>query len=342
MTLTVSITIAIAFIIAVIGTKTEIPVLRRKAGQNIREEGLKSHYSKAGTPSMGGISIVIATVMAALFAAVYAHGAWGTQYVHILVILIVFVGFGTVGFIDDYLKVIKKQNEGLRVKPKFALQIVICLLFAVLFRFTSEQGGNVYIPGFDTWIDLGLLYIPFIVFALLAMTNAANLADGLDGLAAGITAIVCISFIAAGMIYTSRAGGSEAVEIPGVLFFAALCGACLGFLVFNRNPARVFMGDTGSLALGGGVAAAAVVMKLEILLLIVGLIYVIEALSVVMQVGYFKLTHGKRIFRMAPIHHHFEMCGMKEVQVVRMFWAFTLICGLAGVAIIYATAVQNI
>lgn len=339
MTATVILTIAIAFVIAVIGTKIEIPILRRKAGQNIREEGLESHYSKAGTPSMGGISIVIATVIAALISTILAFGKLGMGPSQVLVILIVFVGFGAVGFIDDYLKVIKKQNEGLKVKPKFALQIVICLLFAVLFRMISVHGSNVYFPGFNTWVDFGILYIPFIVFALLAMTNAANLADGLDGLASGITAIVSLAFIVAGLIFTTRSAGAGAVEIPGVLFFAALCGGCLGFLVFNKNPAKIFMGDTGSLALGGGVAAAAVVMKLEILLLIVGLIYVIEALSVVLQVGYFKATGGKRIFKMAPIHHHFEMCGMKEVQVVRMFWAFTLLCGVAGVAIIYATAV---
>jgi len=331
------ITIAIAFVIAVIGTKIEIPILREKAGQNIREEGLESHYSKAGTPSMGGISIVIATLIATIPSMIMGQ-VGGLSMTPVLLILIVFVGFGLVGFIDDYLKVIKKQNEGLKVKPKFALQIIICLLFAILCRVMTEGGTQVYFPGFNRWIDFGFMYIPFIVFVLLAMTNAANLADGLDGLAGGITAIVSLAFIAAGAIFKYMFSGTDPLEIPGMVFFAALCGGCLGFLVFNRNPARVFMGDTGSLALGGGVAAAAIVMKLEILLLIVGLIYVIEALSVVMQVSYFKATGGKRIFKMAPIHHHFEMCGMKEVQVVKMFWAFTFICGAVGVLLIFFTA----
>ena len=335
---TVILTIAIGFVIAVIGTKIEIPVLKEKAGQNIREEGLKSHYSKAGTPSMGGISIVIATVIAvaASECIFVSQGQFWSKTEYILIILLVFVGFGVVGFIDDYLKVIKKQNEGLKVKPKFALQLLICVLFAVLLK-VAGQGSYVFIPGFDEYVDFGPFYIPFIIFVLLAMTNAANLADGLDGLASGITVIVSIAFIICGYFMTIGPGEAGITEIHGIVFLAALCGGCLGFLVFNRNPAKVFMGDTGSLALGGGVAAAAVVMDLEIMLLIIGLVYVIEALSVVMQVGYFKLTHGKRIFKMAPIHHHFEKCGMKEIQVVIMFWAFTLLCGLLGVLIVWMT-----
>ena len=327
------ITAAVAFVIAVIITRIEIPILRRKAGQNIREEGLKSHYSKAGTPSMGGISIVIATTAASLGVSIFAHFALGAQLRYILTILIVFIGFALVGFVDDYLKVIKKENEGLKVKPKFALQIVICLVFAVIFRLWSEQGSQVYFPGLDLWVDFGIMYVPFIVFALLAMTNAVNLTDGLDGLASGVTAMVCVAFAVCGIIFMGSYSSQTAAEYPGMIFFSALCGGCLGFLVYNRNPARVFMGDTGSLALGGGVAAAAIVMKLEILLLIIGLLYVIEALSVVLQVGYFKASGGKRIFRMAPIHHHFEMCGMKETGVVKMFWCFTALCCIGGIVI---------
>ena len=325
---------AISFVIAVIVTKLEIPFLRRKAGQNIREEGLKSHYSKAGTPSMGGISIIIGTCIAAFAGALYLSAAWGYQIRGILVSLLVFLGFGVVGFLDDYLKVIKKQNEGFKVKPKFACQMVIAIAFGILFRLFSEQGSAVYIPGVDIYIDFGVLYVPFIVFAVLAMTNAVNLTDGLDGLASGVTALVSAAFVIAGIIFSATQAGSDVDTAPGILFYAALFGGCLGFLVFNKNPAKIFMGDTGSLALGGGVAAAAIVMKLELLLLIIGLLYVIEALSVVMQVGYFKLTHGKRIFKMAPIHHHFEMCGMKETQVVKMFWAFTAVCCIAGLLIL--------
>ncbi|MBQ6371164.1 MAG: phospho-N-acetylmuramoyl-pentapeptide-transferase [Firmicutes bacterium] len=331
MTIAILITAAISFVIAVVITKMEIPFLRRKAGQNIREEGLKSHYSKAGTPSMGGISIIIATCVSALIGLALAHDA---RIVSLLIILLVFVGFGFVGFLDDYLKVIKKQNEGFKVKPKFAVQMIIAIAFGVIFRMISDQGSLVYIPGVDTYVDFGILYVPFIVFAVLAMTNAVNLTDGLDGLAGGVTALVAAAFVIAGLTFSRMPNGIMSDQIPGIVFFAALCGGCLGFLVFNKNPAKIFMGDTGSLALGGGVAAAAIVMKLELLLLIIGLLYVIEALSVVMQVGYFKMTHGKRIFKMAPIHHHFEMCGMKETQVVKMFWAFTALCSIIGLIVL--------
>ena len=331
MTIAILITAAISFVIAVVITKMEIPFLRRKAGQNIREEGLKSHYSKAGTPSMGGISIIIATCVSALIGLALAHDA---RIVSLLIILLVFVGFGFVGFLDDYLKVIKKQNEGFKVKPKFAVQMIIAIAFGVIFRMISDQGSLVYIPGVDTYVDFGILYVPFIVFAVLAMTNAVNLTDGLDGLAGGVTALVAAAFVIAGLTFSRMPNGIMSDQIPGIVFFAALCGGCLGFLVFNKNPAKIFMGDTGSLALGGGVAAAAIVMKLELLLLIIGLLYVIEAHSVVMQVGYFKMTHGKRIFKMAPIHHHFEMCGMKETQVVKMFWAFTALCSIIGLIVL--------
>ena len=322
---------AAAFVIAVIITKYEIPFLRRKAGQNIREEGLKSHYSKAGTPSMGGISIIIGTCVAALIGAITSGGH---VVVSMLIILLVFIGFGFVGFLDDYLKVIKKQNEGFKVKPKFAVQAAFAIAFGIVFRIYSDHGSMVYIPGVDLYVDFGILYVPFVVFAVLAMTNAVNLTDGLDGLASGVTVLVSAAFVIAGMIFMEMPLGEAADEIPGIIFFAALCGGCLGFLVFNKNPAKVFMGDTGSLALGGGIAAAAIVMKLELLLLVIGLLYVIEALSVVMQVSYFKLTHGKRIFKMAPIHHHFEMCGLKETRVVVLFWAFTALCCIIGLFIL--------
>ncbi len=320
-------TAVVTFIITVIITKKEIPILKEKAGQNIREEGLESHYAKAGTPSMGGISIIIGTFVAALGASFFTGDTGNT-----LVILLVFVGFGIIGFIDDYRKVIRKQNEGLNAKQKFGLQMIVAIAFGVLFAMRSDHGTTVYFPGFDTYVDFGFLYVPFVVFAVLAMTNAVNLTDGLDGLASGVTAMVSATFAIGGLFFTQLVTD---VGTAGPLFFAALCGGCLGFLVYNRNPARVFMGDTGSLALGGGLAAAAVVTKLELLLLIVGMLYVIEALSVVLQVGYFKLTHGKRIFRMAPIHHHFEKGGMKEVQVVRMFWAFTAACCIIGLIILF-------
>lgn len=317
----IGIIILIAFLISVVITKFEIPVLRVKAGQHIREEGPESHRSKAGTPSMGGISIIIAASLAALAAGL----VWGIGFSDVLIILFVFAGFGLIGFFDDYLKVIKKNNLGLRAYQKFGLQIVISVALSVFLANYSEGSTYVYIPVADTYIDFGIWYIPFIVFVVLAMTNAVNLTDGLDGLASGVTAFVTLFFAVAGIAYGMAAGA---------YFCAALCGGCLGFLVFNRNPAKIFMGDTGSLALGGGLAAAAIVMKLELMLPVVGLIYVIEALSVIMQVTYFKLTNGKRIFKMAPIHHHFEKCGYREVQVVIGFWIFTIICCLVGFVLI--------
>jgi phospho-N-acetylmuramoyl-pentapeptide-transferase len=310
-----------AFVISVILTKLEIPVLRAKAGQNIREDGPESHLSKAGTPSMGGIAIIAGAVIASAAGCLI----WGGTASRMLLILFVFAGFGLIGFFDDYLKVIKKNNLGLRAYQKFGLQIVISVVLAIVLANSSMGNTLVFIPFANIYVDFGIWYIPFIVFVVLAMTNAVNLTDGLDGLASGATALVTLFFSIAGLIY----GLAE-----GVYFCAAVCGACLGFLVFNKNPAKVFMGDTGSLALGGGLAAAAIVMKMELFLPIAGLLYVIEALSVVLQVGYFKLSGGKRIFRMAPIHHHFEKCGFKEVQVVTAFWIFTALCCLAAMLII--------
>ena len=316
-----------AFAISVVLTEIEIPFLRRKAGQNIREEGLKSHYSKAGTPSMGGISIIFATCAMALIGTLAFGGTIGDE----LLILLVFVGYGMIGFVDDYRKVIKKQNEGLTAKQKFAMQMIIAIAFAIFFAHYSAFGTSVYIPVFNIFVEFGYMYYVFVAFAVLAMTNAVNLTDGLDGLASGVTTLVALFFAYAGFMGGAFIKyGAFIGNASETYFFAALAGGCLGFLVFNRNPARVFMGDTGSLALGGGVVAAAIVMKLELLLLVAGLVYVIEALSVVLQVTYFKLSHGKRIFKMAPIHHHFEMCGMKERQVVGMFWVFTLVCCAAA------------
>ena len=319
--ISIGIIMLISFIISVIITKVEIPVLKRKAGQNIREDGPQSHLSKAGTPSMGGIAIIIAASFTTIGAAVMGK----IDGLGCAIILLVFVGFGLIGFFDDYLKVIKKNNLGLRAYQKFGLQTILSVILAVYLANYTEGSTSVYIPFADIYVNFGIWYIPFVVFVVLAMTNAVNLTDGLDGLASGVTAFISLFFAVAGFTYGI---------VTGAYFCSAMCGACLGFLVFNRNPAKVFMGDTGSLALGGGLAAAAILMKLELLLPIVGLLYVIEALSVVLQVGYFKLTKGKRLFRMAPIHHHFEKCGFREVQVVTAFWIFTAICCFVSLIII--------
>ncbi len=319
--ISIGIVMLISFIISVVITKVEIPVLKRKAGQNIREDGPQSHLSKAGTPSMGGIAIIIAASLTTIGAAVMGK----IDGLGCAIILLVFVGFGLIGFFDDYLKVIKKNNLGLRAYQKFGLQTILSVILAVYLANYTEGSTSVYIPFADIYVNFGIWYIPFVVFVVLAMTNAVNLTDGLDGLASGVTAFISLFFAVAGFTYGI---------VTGAYFCSAMCGACLGFLVFNRNPAKVFMGDTGSLALGGGLAAAAILMKLELLLPIVGLLYVIEALSVVLQVGYFKISGGKRIFKMAPIHHHFEKCGFSEVQVVAGFWIFAVLCCIAGFFII--------
>ena len=319
--ISIGIIMLISFIISVVITKVEIPVLKRKAGQNIREDGPQSHLSKAGTPSMGGIAIIIAASLPTIGAAVMGK----IDGLGCAIILLVFVGFGLIGFFDDYLKVIKKNNLGLRAYQKFGLQTILSVILAVYLANYTEGSTSVYIPFADIYVNFGIWYIPFVVFVVLAMTNAVNLTDGLDGLASGVTAFLSLYFAVAG--FTNGI-------VTGAYFCSAMCGACLGFLVFNRNPAKVFMGDTGSLALGGGLAAAAILMKLELLLPIVGLLYVIEALSVVLQVGYFKISGGKRIFKMAPIHHHFEKCGFSEVQVVAGFWIFAVLCCVAGFFII--------
>ena len=313
---TIGIVVAAAFIVSVVLTWLEIPVLRR-AGQNIREDGPQSHLSKAGTPSMGGISIVIGTIIGCV--AGFAYSA------DLAAAILVFVLFGLVGFLDDYLKVIKKNNLGLRAYQKFGLQMIISIAFAVYMAYFSGDGTSVWVPFVNVNLDFGIMYVPFIAFVLLAMTNAVNLTDGLDGLASGVTILVSLFFAIAAVTYNASAGGG--------VFCAALAGGCLGFLVFNKNPAKIFMGDTGSLALGGGLAAAAIVMHFELLLPIAGFVYVMEALSVIIQVVSFKTT-GKRVFKMAPLHHHFELSGLKEKQVVGLFWGLALIFCLIGLVIL--------
>lgn len=305
-----------AFVAGMLLTAFLIPVLKRaKAGQNIREEGPESHHIKAGTPSMGGLAIIGTIILAGI-----AGRAWTPET---FAVLVGFLLFAAIGYFDDYLKVVKKQNEGLLAWQKFSMQFVISLGFAVYMVIFSETGTEVFVPFWNQYVDFGGWYIPFIVFTLLAMVNAINLTDGLDGLASGVTAIVSMFFV---FLAFRTGNGSEA------MIYTAVTGACLGFLVFNRYPAKVFMGDTGSLALGGVVALSAIVLKMELFLPIVGFIYVMEALSVVLQVGYFKATKGKRLFKMAPIHHHFEKSGMRETTVVLCFWLVTMICCLGALA----------
>lgn len=306
-----------AFAVGTIATKLLIPMLQRlKTGQNIREDGPQSHLSKAGTPSMGGIAIILSAVLVATVALAVTDRL-GLEYG---LIMFSFVVFGALGFWDDFIKILKKHNLGLRAWQKLAAQIIIGFVIAYFVANHTANGTTVFIPFVKSYVDFGIWYIPFIAFTIIAMTNAVNLTDGLDGLAGGVTALVAFFFAIAANVFFAPASAA---------FCAALSGACLGFLVFNHYPAKLFMGDTGSLALGGGLAAAAIVSNLTLLLPIAGLIYVLEALSVIIQVGSFK-TRGKRVFRMAPLHHHFELGGMKETKVVAMFYLASLVFCLIG------------
>ena len=314
---TTCIILAAAFIITVVVAPVGIPFLRRlKFGQSIREEGPQSHMKKAGTPTMGGIifmiSIIITTVACGVIFELFT-----TQTI---ILLLVFVGFGVIGFLDDGIKVILKRNLGLTSLQKLIGQIVISIAAYLLLRIGGFDTA-IGIPFTDVQIDLGGLYVAFLIFWLVGFSNAVNLTDGLDGLVSGLASI---AFAAFGVI----ALFNEQTDIA--LFAFAVTGALLGFLVFNVNPAKVFMGDTGSLALGGALAMISILVKAELLLLVIGLVFVIETLSVILQVGSFKLRK-KRIFKMSPIHHHFELSGWSEWKVVVVFWLTGLVVALIAV-----------
>ncbi len=315
--LQIGITTAIAFIITAIGTPLLIPILRRiKAGQSIREDGPQSHMMKSGTPTMGGLAIIGAVLITCLTA--------GETTRDMLIILIAFVAYGALGFLDDFVKVSLKRNLGLTAKQKLALQILIAVGLAYYQSSVSVYGTKVFVPIMNESIDFGIFYIPFIAFVVVAMVNSVNLTDGLDGLASGVTLIVALFLALVGSTY-----GFTTTTV----FCSAMAGACFGFLMFNRHPAKVFMGDTGSLALGGGIAAAAIMMNIELVIPVAGGVYVAEALSVILQVVSYK-TRRKRIFKMAPLHHHFELCGWKETKVVTVFWLVTFLLCIVGLLIV--------
>ena len=306
----------LGFVVSCILTSLEIPILKqRQFKQYIREEGPESHQKKSGTPTMGGISMIIALILVT----VLGKGFTADYFVMIIMTLL----FGGIGFLDDYIKVAEKHNLGLRAWQKLVLQILFGIGLAVYMSKFSDYGTGVYIPFYGNYVDFGALYIPFVTFVIVAMANSVNLTDGLDGLCSGVTAIAALLFAIIGLNLSQTAPMS---------FCASLAGVCLGFLVFNKNPAKLFMGDTGSMALGGALASAAILMKMEFLLVIAGFVYVMESLSVIIQVISFKTT-GKRVFRMSPIHHHFELGGMEEKNVVFMFWGITLICSVIAYVI---------
>ncbi|MCU9612199.1 phospho-N-acetylmuramoyl-pentapeptide-transferase [Caldibacillus lycopersici] len=312
-------TILIGFLITVLLSPIFIPFLRKlKFGQSIREEGPKSHQKKTGTPTMGGIMILVSIIITTLLMAMrYAEIS-----VEIYLLLLVTVGFGILGFLDDYIKVAMKRNLGLTSKQKLLGQIIIAIIFYLIYQ-KSGLPTTIEIPIIDYSISLGWFYFLFVLFWLVGFSNAVNLTDGLDGLLSGTAAI---AFGA----YAILAWNQEQYDVA--IFSVAVVGAVLGFLVFNAHPAKVFMGDTGSLALGGAIATVAILTKLELLLVIVGGVFVIETLSVILQVISFKTT-GKRIFRMSPLHHHYELVGWSEWRVVVTFWSVGLLFAALGIYI---------
>lgn len=317
------IVIAVAFVVAAVSGIFLIPLLHKlKFGQEIREEGPKWHQKKSGTPTMGGFIFIIATVVGvAVGIALSGNLQWGETLRGVLALMLASLGFGAIGFVDDYIKVILKRNLGLRAGQKFALQFLVAVLFSVWLVSGGIIDTQLKIPFTDFSLELGFyLYIPFIVLVMLAAVNSVNLTDGIDGLAGCVTLVVCIFYLV-----TSAIDGVT----PVILLSASVIGGLLGFLIYNRFPAKVFMGDTGSLFLGGTVAAMAIYMKNPLALIIVGLVYVIESSSVILQVAWFKKT-GKRIFKMSPIHHHFEMCGWSEIKIVTVFSIVTALLCVVG------------
>ncbi|MBE3568675.1 MAG: phospho-N-acetylmuramoyl-pentapeptide-transferase [Bacillales bacterium] len=312
-------TILMGFLITVLLSPIFIPFLRRlKFGQSIRKEGPKSHQKKSGTPTMGGIVILLSIIITTLV----MTGKFSKPNVETYLLLFVTVGFGLLGFLDDFIKVVMKRNLGLTSKQKLLGQIIISVIFYLFYK-QHHYSTELAIPFTDISIHLGWLYVLFVIFWLVGFSNAVNLTDGLDGLVSGTCAI---AFGAFGVLAWNQSQYETAV------FAMAVVGAVLGFLVFNAHPAKVFMGDTGSLALGGAIATISLLTKLEVVLLVIGAVFVAETLSVILQVISFKTT-GKRIFRMSPLHHHFELGGWSEWRVVVTFWTAALICAGLGIYI---------
>lgn len=317
----------VAFVISAVIGKFLVPALRRwKAGQSIKEDGPTWHMSKQGTPTMGGLMFILATIIVVLVVngPAILSGDWTS-----VIVLVFALVFGAIGFLDDYAKIKKKENTGLTAGQKFLLQLAAAILFIVLLRKCGILSPNLYVPFFG--VELHLPWVVYLIFAVLVITgtvNAVNITDGLDGLSSSVTLPVCAFFAAAsGWAWVKwQQSGTAGMAV----FAAALFGGLVGFLVYNHYPAKVFMGDTGSLFLGGAVCGMAFALDMPLILILVGIIYIIETLSDIIQVTYFKATHGKRIFRMAPLHHHLEMGGWNEKKVVFVFASISLVfCILA-------------
>lgn len=306
--------VLISFFVSMVLGPMFIPLLHKlKFGQSIREEGPESHKKKAGTPTIGGIIFILSSVITMTILRVRPSD-------EAMMALYSFIAFGLIGFIDDALKVLHKKNLGLKAYQKMLMIVITSSIFAFYAASNSSIGTSIMMPFTNLIWNLGVWYIPFIIFYFASVTNAVNLTDGLDGLATSVTLLIMTFF---GLVSFSMG------HITLAVFCAALAGALLGFLRYNAYPARVFMGDTGSLALGGAVASVAMILKLPLLVVIVGGIYVAEALSVVIQVASFKLT-GKRVFKMSPLHHHFELSGWHETKIVSIFSIITVVLCLLG------------
>ena len=304
-----------AFIVCALIGPVLIPYLHKlKFGQSIRECGPASHMKKSGTPTMGGLLMLAALVLAL---------CWGKFTPHVLMALVLTLGHAVIGFIDDYIKVVMKRNLGLTAKQKFLLQFILAGAY-VYFDETHLQNTTLWVTLLNVTFDFGWAYYALAFILLVGTTNAVNLTDGLDGLVSFVSVPVTLAFA-----FIAYMQGM--LDVSG--FALGLTGACLGFLLFNRHPAQVFMGDTGSLALGGGVAALALLTHTELLLVIIGGIYVAEATSVIIQVAYCRLTGGNRFFRMAPLHHHFELGGWKEVKVVECFTIVSFLLSAVGLGL---------
>ena len=310
-------------------------LIKNQIGQEIRAEGPQSHQAKKGTPSMGGLLILGATLVPTLL-----WGNLGNSYVWLGMGTMLF--FGLIGFLDDYLKVKKRRSLGLIARNKLVLQFILAAVFALIVMalgYSGEFKLQIYLPFIKNWVPyLGWLYVPWIIFILVSSSNAVNFTDGLDGLAIGLTLISATALTALTYI-AGHKGFSNYLQIAQVpqaaeltVFAGALTGACLGFLWFNSHPAQVFMGDVGALSLGATLAAIAILIKQELLLFTVAGVFILEAFSVVLQIGYFKLSRGKRIFKMAPLHHHFELLGWPEEKIVIRFWILGIIFALFSLA----------
>ena len=313
----------LSFAVSTIISLIVIPILRRlKVGQSEREDGPKSHLKKKGTPTMGGIILIITIVLLSAF--LYIDYATDEPEIatRLLPMVFVTIGFGLIGFIDDFKKVVLHNTDGLSPKLKIVGLLIIAIAYVVMLVFNFENGTDIYIPFVHQYITLPLwIYIPFAVLVILATTNAVNLTDGIDGLSTSVTTIILTCLTVISIIWDVK---------ETTIFGCIIIGAGLGFLLFNLHPAQVFMGDTGSLLLGGAIAGIALYLKLPLLLIIIAIIPVIETLSVILQVAYFKKT-GNRLFKMSPIHHHFELSGWKENKIVSIFSLITLIMCMVGI-----------